>query len=74
MTSVSQKEIDFAVFLLHKLSKNWGKSVPETYQILMSTSILDDYVLASYDTLHTLGTEYLIEDITAFVNERGIAV
>jgi len=72
--TISHKEIDFAVFLLHKLAKSWGKPVPETYQILASSGILDDYILASYDTLHTLGSEYLVEDITTFVHEKGIAL
>ncbi|MFI3284216.1 MAG: DUF3791 domain-containing protein [Erysipelotrichaceae bacterium] len=32
------------------------------------------YVIACYDTLHTLGKEYLVEDITEFVKEKGIHV
>ncbi|MFI3214138.1 MAG: DUF3791 domain-containing protein [Eubacteriales bacterium] len=40
--------------------------------ILNSTGILDDYVISCYDTLHTLGKEYLIEDITEFVREKGV--
>ncbi|MCL2808162.1 MAG: DUF3791 domain-containing protein [Coriobacteriia bacterium] len=72
MIVVSKKEIDFAVFLLHKLARSWGKPVPDAYQILASTGILDDYILAHYDTLHTLGAEYLVDDITAFVHEKGV--
>ncbi len=33
-----------------------------------------DYILECYDTLHTLGTEYLVEDITEFAKEKGVAV
>jgi hypothetical protein len=60
--------------MLHKLAKHWGKAVPETYRILVDTDILDGYMLKSYDTLHTLGTEYLVEDLTEFARERGTAV
>ena len=42
--------------------------------ILNSTGILDDYIIKCYDVLHTLGKEYLVEDITEFVREKGIDV
>lgn len=44
----------------------------EVYDILNQTRILDDYIFTCYDTLHTLGTEYLVEDITEFVKEKGL--
>ena len=37
-------------------------------------SQLDDYIIKCYDVLHTLGKEYLVEDITEFVREKGIDV
>jgi hypothetical protein len=74
MTQCTKKEIDFSVFLMHKLAEKWGKTVPETYLILMDTDVLDGYILKCYDTLHTLGIEYLANDLTDFVNERGVAV
>ncbi len=46
----------------------------EVYEILDSTGILDDYIIKCYDVLHTLGKEYLVEDITEFVREKGIDV
>ena len=36
-------------------------------------NVLDDYVIPHYDTLHTLGQEYLVEDISDFVKEREAA-
>jgi hypothetical protein len=48
--------------------------VPETYGILMDTGILDEYLIKCYDTLHTLGAEYLVDDITEFVYEKGVAI
>jgi hypothetical protein len=74
VTNCTLKEIDFSVFLIRKLAEAWGKSTPETYKILTDTNIMDDYILKSYDVLHTLGAEYLVEDVTEFVHEKGIAV
>jgi hypothetical protein len=74
MTPCTEREKDFSVFLIHRLAERWGKPVPETYSILNKTGILDGYIIKCYDTLHTLGTEYLVEDLTEFAREKGIAV
>ncbi|MBZ9692280.1 DUF3791 domain-containing protein [Clostridium sp. M14] len=39
---------------------------------MSETNILDDYIIKCYDVLHTLGNEYLMEDITELIKERGI--
>jgi hypothetical protein len=68
---MTRPSLDFSVFLIHRLADKWGKPTPEVYRVLVDTDILDGYILPSYDTLHTLGTEYLVEDITDFARERG---
>ena len=71
---IEKKELTFVVFVLHALGQHWNMTTPEVYDILNSTGILDDYIIKCYDVLHTLGKEYLVEDITEFVRERGIDV
>ncbi|MDD3585726.1 MAG: DUF3791 domain-containing protein [Thermoguttaceae bacterium] len=69
---LQSKELTFVVFLLHALSEEWKMLPKDVYGILKKTDILDQYVIRCYDTLHTLGKEYLVEDITTFVREKGI--
>ena len=57
---------------LVKLSDYLKKPVHEIYKILKDSDILDDYIIGCYDVLHTLGSEYLMEDITEIIKERGI--
>ena len=71
---LGKKELTFVVFILHALGQHWNMATPEVYDILNSTGILDDYIIKCYDVLHTLGKEYLVEDITEFVREKGIDV
>ena len=71
---LEKKELTFVVFILHALGQHWNMTTPEVYDILNSTGILDDYIIKCYDVLHTLGKEYLVEDITEFVREMGIDV
>lgn len=69
-----KKELTFVVFILHALGQHWNMTTPEVYDILNSTGILDDYIIKCYDVLHALGKEFLVEDITEFVREKGIDV
>ncbi len=71
---LEKKELIFVVFILYALGQRWNMTTPEVYDILNSTRILDNYIIKCYDVLHTLGKEYLIEDITEFVREKGIDV
>lgn len=71
---LEKKELTFVVFILYALGQHWNMTTHEVYDILNSTGILDDYIIKCYDVLHTLGKEYLVEDITEFVREKGIDV
>ena len=71
---LKKKELTFVVFILYALDQHRNMTTPEVYDILNSTGILDDYIIKCYDVLHTLGKEYLVEDITEFVREKGIDV
>lgn len=71
---LEKKKLTFVVFILHALGQHWNMTTPEVYEILNTTGILDDYIIKCYDVLHTLGKEYLVEDITELVREKGIDV
>lgn len=63
-------QLTFVIFILYQLSDAWNVTAAQAYSRLVRTGVLDDYIIKHYDTLHTLGQEYLTEDITAFVKER----
>ena len=72
MKSFNNKELEFSVFIINKLSDYLKKPVSDIYKILKESNILEDYIIECYDVLHTLGSEYLMEDITDVIKERGI--
>lgn len=69
-----ENELGFSIFILYSLADKWNKTPAAVYNILNSTGILDNYVIPGYDVLHTLGKEYLVEDITEYVREKGVCV
>ena len=74
MNSCSNQELHFVVFLIHQLAKAWSTNTTRVYKILNETNILDEYIIDNYDCLHTLGANYLIEDLTEFVKEKGVEI
>ena len=64
---VYKKGLKFSIFLIHNLADRWNKSPADVYDILNRTHILDGYIFVCYDTFHTLGAEYLIDDITDLI-------
>ena len=71
---VGKKELRFAIFMLYSLADEWKMSPVKVYKILNSTGILENYIIKCYDVLHTQGKEYLVENVTDFVREKGIDV
>ena len=69
-----KKELRFSIFILYSLAEKWRMTPSEVYNILNTTGILDNYIIPGYDVLHTQGKEYLVEDITEFVKEKGVHV
>jgi len=69
-----EKELTFSIFMLYSLADKWNMTPAAVYKILNSTGILDDYIIRCYDVLHTQGREYLVEDITDYVKEKGVMV
>ena len=71
---MEKKKLEFVVFLIHALAEAWNQSNVRVYQVLNETGILDNYIISFYDVLHTLGKQYLVEDITDFVKEKSVMI
>lgn len=67
-------KLDFSIFLIHILAEKWNVLPADVYAILNKSQVLDNYIFPCYDTLHTQGKNALVEDITNYVHEKGIAI
>ena len=64
--------IGFITFVIGNLSRKLGLSQKDVYQKLKTSGILFDYIIPSYDVLHTFSKEYLIDDLTQYMQEKGV--
>lgn len=72
MTDMDRKTLEFVTYCISKLAAVLNLSQREVYQKLSHSGILYDYIVPSYDVLHTFGSRYLMEDLTGYMKEKGV--
>ena len=63
--------LDFATYSIGNLSRRLGMNPRDAYQRPKRSGILTGYIIPSYDVLHTFGKEYLLDDLTDYLREKG---
>jgi len=67
------KEMEFVVFCIENIAEHLGRKGDEIYRLLSEKSdILDNYLIPSYDTLHTQGRDYIVNDIVDYMKEKDL--
>ena len=64
--------VDFVTYCIGNLSRRLGLSAGEVYRRLKKSGILTEYIVPSYDVLHTFGKEYLMEYLIDYMREKGV--
>ena len=69
------RELEFAVFCIENVSAALGKPSEYVYGALAGEDgILRQYIVPSYDVLHTQGKEYIVNDIIEVIKERHVSI
>ncbi len=69
---MNSDNIDFVTYCIGNFSRRLGLNARDVYQRLKTSGILTDYIVPSYDVLHTFSKEYLMEDLIDFMKEKGV--
>lgn len=64
--------LEFVTYCISKLAQALKLSQREVYRRLKQSGILYDYIVPSYDVLHTFSSRYLVEDLTDYMREKGV--
>ena len=71
----SDDELRFVVFCIESLAEDMDVDPVVVHDVLAKESdIVDRYIIPCYETLHTQGREYIIENLKEVMSERGIAL
>ena len=63
--------LEFVTYCIGKLAQVLPLPQQEVYRRLKRSGILYDYIVPSYDVLHTFSSRYLVEDLTEYMREKG---
>lgn len=69
---MNKDTVDFITYCIGNLSRRLGLNARDVYHRLVDSGILMEYIVPSYDVLHTFGKEYLMEDLTDYMREKGV--
>ena len=69
---MQEYQLDFVTYCVGNLADRLNMSASKVYKMLRSTDILNGYMIPCYDVLHTFSKEYLMEDLTDFMKEKGV--
>lgn len=70
---MSKPVLDFAIFCIEGVAEKLQLPGNVVYDLLTRKSrILPDYIVSSYDVLHTQSKQYIVDDIISFMKEEGV--
>ena len=70
---MSTKELEFIVFCIENTAEQINRKGNEIFKLLTEDSgILDNYLVPCYETLHTQGKEYIVNDIVDLMKEKSL--
>ena len=69
---MDNKTLEFVTFCISKLSILLKLPQEEIYSRLEKSGILYDYIIPSYDVLHTFSERYLMLDLIEYMKEKGV--
>lgn len=64
--------LEFVAFCISGLALRLNLSQNEVYSRLEGSGILDNYIIPSYDVLHTFSSRYLMDDLAEYMEEKGV--
>jgi hypothetical protein len=69
---MNENVLEFTVFCIENTAEALGIGGNEVYKLLSESRLLDDYLIPSYDVLHTQGKEYIVDDLIGLMREKGL--
>ena len=70
---LSKNEVEFSVFCIENIADYLNINAKDIYELLtVKSSILFDYIVPSYEPLHSQSREYIVREIVDIMKEKGL--
>ena len=71
----SSKELEFAIFCIENVAQKLNTNAEDVYKAFTEKSnILNGYIVPCYETLHTQGKDYIVDDIISVIKNKDISL
>lgn len=66
----NKDELEFIIFCIENIAIKLNVDARKVYDVLEKSNLLNNYIVPSYDVLHTQSKEYIVNDILEVIKER----
>ena len=74
-TALTPEQSFFAVFCVEAISDRLATTGDKVYKMLTEESdIIDSYIIPYYDSLHTQGKEYIVNELIELMLKHGVKI
>lgn len=72
---MNERQLGFAVFCIENVAIDMGVDATKVYKAFAKDSdILTAYIIPFYETLHTQGREYVVEELERLMKMKGVTL
>lgn len=71
---MTEDTFSFIIYMIHACADRWHKTPSEVYDAIKKSGCLDDYLVPLYDILHTQSTDFVVQDIKEYLNNKKVVV
>lgn len=72
--TINDEKLYFILYVIHSIAEKYNISPKKVYSILVSTDIIENYIVDCYDVVHSMGKLAIINDIEEYLKNRGIKI
>ena len=72
--TMDKDSFGFVIYMIHACANQWNLTPSEVYGKLQKTDCIPCYLVRHYEVLHTLSSQYLVNDIQQYLAIRGVNV
>ena len=72
MTEKEFDRLEFSIFCIENVAIRLGCNGRDIYLKLKDSNLLESYIMANYEVLHTQGKDYIVDDIIDVMKEETL--
>lgn len=72
MAIQTTQELDFVIFSIDNTAQALQMQPEALYQKLQKSGLLQDYIVANYEVLHSQSKEYIVSDLIKVMQGQGL--